>query len=392
MGGGAPPANVEITYCWRWAVAKVALHKISAIATRSSLIGLNIVYTHWLLLTGSRRISAGHPVWMGVRVLRVRHWSKSNWGGSGGTPFRPQKFETCPDWGASLDKEPRFPPIILKTLDVHEFDHSANCPAKVRNVSRLGSQIILNPTNFQSVLHFRSEQSDAMQLWLEVDAAVSPYPSGVLPVPKPISGTSFFPGGLGLWLDEPTLNKLTDFRIMIVGQDFNSLKVYQRAFDGATEVDSSPTWRNLLKILGKANIHKSSCFFTNFFMGLRRAPPEKGKFPGAKDGLFTQRCHHFFHRQLAFWQPQVILTLGQPALRGVGAACQVPVPRTLRECDRIYNIPLPHGPTIIAALTHPSLYDANVGRRRYGDFRGEEAEQAMIADAVSAFIPSYPET
>lgn len=38
-----------------------------------------------------------------------------------------------------MDKERRFLRMIQKTLDVHEFDYSANCPAKVRNVSRLGS-------------------------------------------------------------------------------------------------------------------------------------------------------------------------------------------------------------------------------------------------------------
>jgi hypothetical protein len=32
-------------------------------------------------------------------------------------------------------------PIILKTLGVAKFDHSAIWAAKVRNVSRLGSQI-----------------------------------------------------------------------------------------------------------------------------------------------------------------------------------------------------------------------------------------------------------
>jgi hypothetical protein len=32
-------------------------------------------------------------------------------------------------------------PIILKTLGVDGFDHSTNCPAKVRNVSSVGSHI-----------------------------------------------------------------------------------------------------------------------------------------------------------------------------------------------------------------------------------------------------------
>jgi len=45
-----------------------------------------------------------------------------------------------------MDGRRRTTPIILKTLDVDRFDHSASWPAKVRNVSRLGSQHSRTPT------------------------------------------------------------------------------------------------------------------------------------------------------------------------------------------------------------------------------------------------------
>jgi hypothetical protein len=44
-------------------------------------------------------------------------------------------------WVPTMDGRRRTTPIILKTLDVDRFDHSASWPSKVRNVSRLGSQI-----------------------------------------------------------------------------------------------------------------------------------------------------------------------------------------------------------------------------------------------------------
>jgi hypothetical protein len=50
------------------------------------------------------------------------------------------EFETCPIWGPSVDRCWPSTPIILKTLGVARFDQSANWTAKVRNVSRLGSQ------------------------------------------------------------------------------------------------------------------------------------------------------------------------------------------------------------------------------------------------------------
>jgi hypothetical protein len=62
------------------------------------------------------------------------------------------------------------------------------------------------------------------------------------------------------------------------------------------------------------------CVFANFFMGLREAGPETGRFPGAT----------------------------------------------------------------VVALTHPSRYNANVRRRRYRGLLGSDAEQSMIADALLA--------
>jgi hypothetical protein len=54
--------------------------------------------------------------------------------------FSPGQFETCPPWVPGMDSGERFARIALKTIPVHRFDHRANWAAKVRNVSRLGSQ------------------------------------------------------------------------------------------------------------------------------------------------------------------------------------------------------------------------------------------------------------
>jgi len=53
-------------------------------------------------LEGSSRVIPGYPVWMLAPVSRIRGWPERNWTGSSGQCFRPQKFETCPDWGAKL--------------------------------------------------------------------------------------------------------------------------------------------------------------------------------------------------------------------------------------------------------------------------------------------------
>src|SRR6266571_4205792 len=60
---------------------------------------------------------------------------------SGGYLGRPCKFETCPDWVPVMDTGQHFARIALKTMGQHGFDYKATWAAKVRNVSRLGSQI-----------------------------------------------------------------------------------------------------------------------------------------------------------------------------------------------------------------------------------------------------------
>jgi uracil-DNA glycosylase len=161
-----------------------------------------------------------------------------------------------------------------------------------------------------------------------VSSAVSPYPTGVVPVPD--RGTSFFPGGLGLWLEEGQVpTGVPDRLVLVVGQDFNTVATYTRVFERGTEVDTSPTWRNLRRILNAANVPLEARVFTNFFMGLRQAGPETGSLPGAKDPAFTRRCALFFEQQLAVWKPELVLTLGAPALRAVGAVCSLHAPPAL---------------------------------------------------------------
>jgi hypothetical protein len=51
------------------------------------------------------------------------------------------EFETCPDWVPVMDTGRQFARIALKTMGDYGFDQRADRVTKVRNVSRLGSQI-----------------------------------------------------------------------------------------------------------------------------------------------------------------------------------------------------------------------------------------------------------
>lgn len=194
-----------------------------------------------------------------------------------------------------------------------------------------------------------------------MSATVGPYPPGVVEVRAPIPGTAFFPGGLGLWTG---VSEIPTGQIMIVGQDFNSKAAYDRAFAAGGEVTTSPTWRNLLRILQDAGISPDRCFFTNVYMGLRDGGNETGRFAGAKDKDFVRRCLTFFDRQLEVVQPKLILALGKEPLRMLKFSPVVP-------------------------LTHPCIR-ANVRYQRHRGLVGAAAEQAMIAEAMAIAFRESP--
>jgi uracil-DNA glycosylase len=235
-------------------------------------------------------------------------------------------------------------------------------------------------------MHQNSRESVARELWIEMNSTIPPYPPGVVAVPEPIERTAFFPGGLGLWMEERSASsQLSMGQIMVVGQDFNTVAAYNCARLLGSEVDSSRTWQNLRRVLAQFNVPLECCFFTNVYMGLRAGGPETGRFPGVRDAAFVDRCIGFFTRQITFVRPKLVLTLGLEPLRALAPRIfRIKAPSTLSACDQVYGpLRLPHGDVTVVALTHPSLYYANVGRRRYAGFAGIEAEKAMVDCARS---------
>jgi uracil-DNA glycosylase len=235
----------------------------------------------------------------------------------------------------------------------------------------------------------------AEQLWSE-HAPSAGYPEGVIPVPQPIPGTAFFPGGYGLW--NPTggrpLPAFPSGGIMVLGHDFHSESGYRNSLARGAEPLTQPTWRNLIGLLREAGLAPTDCFFTNAFMGLRAGGVTTGRFPGASDPEFVGHCRRFLMRQLETQQPSLVLTLGVYAphvlaslspelvswaggsgLKHLDAAGPVRTAVTFSD--------VPGLRTITVALTHPSLRSTNARHRRYRDRSGAAAELLMIRDALA---------
>jgi uracil-DNA glycosylase len=180
---------------------------------------------------------------------------------------------------------------------------------------------------------------------------------------------------------------------MILGHDFHSEVGYAASIERGRESENQPTWRNLLKVLRAADIRLESCFFTNFYMGLRKGEATTGVFPGAKNESFRNHCSQFMIEQLNVMRPSLIVTLGKyvPALiaalstelkgwRDSKGFIQIDNAGPLRSHCRFDG--LSNFNTTVVALTHPSMRDASIRYRRYKQHSGAEAEKAMLDDAL----------
>ncbi|MDI9509954.1 MAG: hypothetical protein QM217_09150 [Bacillota bacterium] len=212
------------------------------------------------------------------------------------------------------------------------------------------------------------------------------YPDKVKLVEKMLDITAFFPGGRGLWLEQDS----TDFpSILILGQDFSTVKAYEAMIEGNKADLNSPTWKNLIKLFEVGGVDLKRCFFSNVFMGLRDTEKMTGKFPGARDKDFVNRNLEFLLFQIETIKPEIIITLGRPASEMVAKLSRPDLDcwdkgRALSSPDNGYKTNINFNGHICncVALEHTSMRNSNVRRRVYGEYRGHEAEVEMLRDAL----------
>lgn len=235
-------------------------------------------------------------------------------------------------------------------------------------------------------------ENEVMGLWRR--HAPGKYPLGVVAVPDAIRGTSFFPGGYGLWdaKDGQTLPEFPFRGVMVLGHDFHSEAGYEKSLAMGRESETQPTWRNLVDVLTRAGIPLDQCFFTNFYMGLRAGTATTGRFPGADDEAFVRHCQAFFIDQLRTQRPRLVITLGMhvpvaiaplsPDLNDWGAGGGIRHLDTVGPVrSRVRFTGLADFVTTVVALIHPSQRHASLEHRRYREAIEDEAEIAMLRDA-----------
>jgi hypothetical protein len=220
------------------------------------------------------------------------------------------------------------------------------------------------------------------------------YPDDVVPVYDRIGGTSFFPGGDGLWKHGSKNDDLTIGGVMVVGHNFDNISGFDKSLQMGTEPVTCATWRNIRKLLLDSKITLEDCYFTNVYVGLMKTESNVGIFPGSKSEVFKKQCIEFLEYQISVQRPSIILTLGRfvPSLiarlskeLSEWLTVQNVAQLDLNNKQIISGANFCDGNVVstVIALTHPAQRHLNVGRRKYRSITGNEAEIAMLRDATA---------
>ncbi|HPY14568.1 MAG TPA: hypothetical protein PLD55_02140 [bacterium] len=225
-------------------------------------------------------------------------------------------------------------------------------------------------------------------LFKKISEFIKSDPENVKRVEKMVETTAFFPGGKGLWLEEDQENIFPD--ILVLGQDFSHVKYYEEVARGEKKDFKEATFRNMIKLFkDDTGINLNRCFFSNVFMGLRVSDSMTGNFPGKKSKTYVEESIKFLLFQIETIKPKVIITLGKnPAdilskldSKELEIFKNGEVLKTKDEGLKL-NVDINGHKCNVVALEHPSMRHLNIKRRKYKNLEGNDAEVAMIMDAI----------
>lgn len=199
-----------------------------------------------------------------------------------------------------------------------------------------------------------------------------PAETSLLPARGGLAGPAFFPEGLGL--SEPALHGSVLPTFMAIGHNFGCV-AYRNKIELAGREDDKTTWRNLDRLLLAAEAEPSSCFRTNWFIGLLPGNEQTGRFLRRPNEAYEERCAQLLIEQIKLIRPTAIFILGpEVASRVHRIAPRLSAWRGAKmwaEIDRsnighsVHQVELlAAGVTAnVAALPHPSFGTANQSRR-----------------------------
>jgi hypothetical protein len=127
-----------------------------------------------------------------------------------------------------------------------------------------------------------------------------------------VNGTSFFPGGIGLWRGLNPQGPIPDDfpvkPVMFLGHNFDNEDGFNRSKHNRIEPMNTRTWKGQQIYMNMADINPLDCFFTNFYTALQ---------PGSSVGdmlaseTLKKQCTQFCEYQIERTDPCLIAVMGK---------------------------------------------------------------------------------
>ncbi|EKD25918.1 MAG: hypothetical protein ACD_79C01444G0001 [uncultured bacterium] len=237
--------------------------------------------------------------------------------------------------------------------------------------------------------------NDTIQtLFQRRDEIITAYPESISRMEGMLLGTAFFPGGQGLFIENPQHEPEFPFgKIMVLGQDFDNATGFRDTIQkGVYDELDSKTWIYMRPLFEHAEINLYDCFFTNAIMGVRNTEGNIGTSPAFNSPEFLQQCRQFFIHQLTIQKPKLVIVLGKNVARflmpisgdfNAWKPCELSYFRQ-RQNWILNNVSFESIPEYSARflfLIHPSMLNSNVKRITYGTISGKDAVHLLLRNA-----------
>jgi hypothetical protein len=149
-------------------------------------------------------------------------------------------------------------------------------------------------------------------LFSTMNGVVDAYDENAKRIRGRVNGTSFFPGGIGLWRglnpQGPILDDFPVKPIMFLGHNFDNEDGFNRSKHNRIEPLNTGTWKGQQIYMNMADINPPDCFFTNFYTALQ---------PGSSVGemlaseTLKKQCTQFCEYQIERTDPCLIAVMGK---------------------------------------------------------------------------------
>jgi uracil-DNA glycosylase len=123
----------------------------------------------------------------------------------------------------------------------------------------------------------------------------------------------FFPLGSGIFSEQSEIEKaeIKKCEIMVLGNDFGTIKYLNKKCINEKEEKTNPTISNLLQL----EMDESTTFYTNLFLGLRKGEVMVGI--KKLETEYLNFCMNFFRIQLELIKPNIVICLGNEVKKAI---------------------------------------------------------------------------